>query len=112
MAAMVEGAYGAFRLLPPVNADAVFRLITLVLTAASVTLAVLGGYKRVERVMAFLLVAKLVCFIIVATKGLVDWYTWPALAQGLVPHVPADVPVIGTDRVREGFTQMLAIAGQ
>jgi manganese transport protein len=112
MAAMVEGAYGAFGFLPPVSADVRFALITVALTAFSVSLAVLGGYKRVERVMAFLLVAKLLCFIFVATKGLLDWYTWPALAQGLVPHVPADVPVIGTDRVREGFTQMLAIAGQ
>jgi hypothetical protein len=83
-----------------------------VLTAGSVTLAVLGGYKRVERVMTFLLLAKLICFIIVAAKGLLDWYTWPALAHGLVPHVPASVPVVGTDRIRDGFTQMLAIAGQ
>ena len=113
MAAMVEGAYGAFGSLPPATAGIGFGLITVALTAASVTLAVLGGYKRVERVMVFLLVAKLVCFIIVATKGLLDWYTWPALAHGLVPHVPADVPVVGGNgRVREGFTQMLAIAGQ
>lgn len=112
MAAMVEGTYGAFGRLPPVTAGVGFGLITVALTAASVTVAVLGGYKRVERVMAFLLVAKLICFIIVATKGLLEWYTWPALAQGLVPHVPADVPVVGTTHVREGFTQMLAIAGQ
>jgi Mn2+/Fe2+ NRAMP family transporter len=112
MAAMVEGTYGAFGRLPPVTAGVGFGLITVALTAASVTVAVLGGYKRVERVMAFLLVAKLICFIIVATKGLLDWYTWPALVDGLVPHVPADVPVVGTTHVREGLTQMLAIAGQ
>jgi manganese transport protein len=112
MAAMVEGAYGAFGKLPPVDASVGFGLITVVLTAGSVTLAVLGGYQRVERLMTFLLVAKLVCFIIVAAKGLLDWYTWPALARGLVPHVPANVPVVGTDRIRDGFTQMLAIAGQ
>jgi len=113
MAAMVEGTYGAFGSLPPASAGIGFGVITVALTTASVTLAVLGGYKRVERVMVFLLVAKLVCFIIVATKGLLDWYTWPALAHGLVPHVPADVAVVGGNgRVREGFTQMLAIAGQ
>ena len=45
--------------------------------------------------------------------GLLDWYTWPALVRGLVPHVPANVAVVGSSagRVREGFTQMLAIAG-
>jgi hypothetical protein len=112
MAAMVEGAYGAIGRLPPSSASAGFVLITLVLTVASVALAVLGGYKRVERVMTTLLVVKLVCFIIVAAKGLLDWYTWPALAKGLVPHIPADVPVVGGAGVREGFTQVMAIAGQ
>jgi manganese transport protein len=111
MAAMVEGAYGSMGSLPP--ADGVgYSLLALVLTAVSVTLAVLGGYKRVEKILTFLLVAKLACFVIVATKGLLDWYTWPALARGLVPHIPADVAVVGTTRVREGFTQLMAIAGQ
>ena len=87
-------------------------LLTIVLTAATVSLAVLGGYKRVEKIMTFLLVAKLVCFIIVAAKGLFDWYTWPSLVRGLVPSIPANVPVVGTTRVREGFTQLMAIAGQ
>src|SRR4029453_15166007 len=72
----------------------------------------LGSYKRVEKIMTFLLVAKLVCFIIVAAKGLFDWYTWPMLAKGLVPSIPADVPVVGGPRVRGGFTQMAAVARQ
>src|SRR4029453_15965043 len=72
----------------------------------------LGSYKRVEKIMTFLLVAKLVCFIIVAAKGLFDWYTWPMLAKGLVPSIPADVPVVGGPRVRGGFTQVRAISGQ
>ena len=112
MAAMAEGAYGAMGMLPPASATVPFVLLTMLLTAGTVSLAVLGGYKRVERIMTFLLVAKLVCFIIVAAKGLLDWYTWPALAKGLVPSVPADVVVVGSNRVREGFTQMMAIAGQ
>ena len=111
MAAMVEGAYGSMGLLPPATGPG-FLMVTMALTALTVTLAVLGGYKRVERIMTFLLVAKLVCFIIVAAKGLLDWYTWPALAAGLVPQVPADVAVAGTTRTREGFTQLMAIAGQ
>jgi len=112
MAAMVEGTYGALGMLPPPSATTPFLLLTLTLTVGTVSLAVLGGYKRVERIMTFLLVAKLVCFIIVATKGLLDWSTWPAVARGLVPSIPADVPVVGAPRVREGFTQMMAIAGQ
>ncbi|HEX8028423.1 MAG TPA: divalent metal cation transporter [Vicinamibacterales bacterium] len=112
MAAMAEGAYGALGMLPPTSVSIPFVLLTVVLTAGTVSLAVLGGYRRVEKIMTFLLVAKLVCFIIVAAKGLLDWYTWPQLVHGLVPSVPADVPVVGTTRVREGFTQMMAIAGQ
>jgi Mn2+/Fe2+ NRAMP family transporter len=111
MAAMVEGSYGALGSLPPAG-GAGFATLTVVLTAFSVTLAVLGGYKRVEKIMTFLLVAKLVCFIIVAIKGLLDWYTWPALAHGLVPQIPDNVAVAGSTRVREGFTQLMAIAGQ
>lgn len=112
MAAMAEGAYGAMGMLPPASATVPFVLLVVGLTAGTVSLAVLGGYKRVEKIMTILLVAKLVCFIIVAAKGLFDWATWPALAAGLVPSIPADVPVVGGTRVREGFTQMMAIAGQ
>ena len=71
-----------------------------------------GGYKRVEKIMTALLLAILVCFIVVAIKGLVDWRTWPALARGLVPNIPANAPVVGGTGVREGFTQLMAIAGQ
>jgi Mn2+/Fe2+ NRAMP family transporter len=114
MSAMVEGAYGAFGLLPPAGADRGLGLaaVTLVLTAATVAAAVLGGYKRVEKIMTALLVVILVSFIVVAIKGLLDWRTWIALGQGLVPQVPAPVPVAGGDRVRDGFTQIMGIAGQ
>ena len=47
--------------------------------------------------MTALLVVILVCFIVVAIKGLLDWRTWIALGQGLVPQVPAPVPVVGSD---------------
>src|ERR1051325_8239922 len=72
MAAMVEGAYGSLGV-PAPGRGAGFLLVTIVLPALTVALAVLGGYKRVETIMTFLLVAKLVCFIIVAAKGLLDW---------------------------------------
>ena len=51
----------------------------------------LGGYKRVEKIMTALLLVILACFIIVAIKGLLDWRTWIALGRGLVPQVPATV---------------------
>jgi len=83
-----------------------------VLTAITVASAVLGGYKRMEKIMTALLVVILVSFIIVAIKGLLDWNTWVSLGRGLVPHVPQPLPVAGDTRMRDGFTQILAIAGQ
>ena len=75
--------------------------------------AVLGGYRRMESIMTALLMVILVSFIVVAIKGLLDWSTWPALAGGLVPQIPADLPVIGQPgRERDAFTQIMAIAGQ
>ena len=35
--------------------------------------------------MTALLLVILICFIVVAIKGLLDWRTWLALGRGLVP---------------------------
>jgi Mn2+/Fe2+ NRAMP family transporter len=114
MSAMVEGLYGAFGTLPPPGGGTSPALVavTIGLTALTLAAAVLGGYKRVEKVMTGLLLVILASFIVVAIKGLLDWHTWVALGRGLVPQVPDPVPVAGTDRVRDGFTQVMAIAGQ
>jgi manganese transport protein len=112
MSAMVEGSYGALGMLPPATPDTGLVVASIVLTGISVVAAVLGGYKRVEKIMTALLLVILACFIVVAIKGLLDWHTWAALGLGLLPQIPADVPVVGTDRVRSGFTQIMAIAGQ
>ena len=110
--AMVEGAYGAFGALPPAHPDGTIAAVTIALAAVSVLLGVFGGYKRIERIMTALLLLILFSFIVVAVKGLFDWYTWGPLLRGLVPHVPADIPVVGDVRTRSGYTQMIAIAGQ
>ena len=71
MSAMVEGAYGAMGMLPPGGGEATPALVavSLALTAATVTAAVLGGYRRMETIMTGLLIVILTCFIIVAIKG-------------------------------------------
>jgi manganese transport protein len=115
MSAMVEGAYGAMGMLPPDGGEATLGLVivTIVLTGSTVIAAVLGGYKRMEVIMTALLVVILICFIVVAIKGLLDWNTWVALASGLVPQIPPDLPVAGQPGVvRDSFTQIMAIAGQ
>ena len=115
MSAMVEGFYGALGMLPPAGGEATTGLfvVTIVLTATTVVAAVLGGYRRIEKIMTALLVVILVCFIIVAIKGLFDWSTWPRLAAGLVPQIPDPLLVFGDPaRSRNAFTQIMAIAGQ
>jgi Mn2+/Fe2+ NRAMP family transporter len=112
--AMVEGAYGAVGMLPPAGGTGGVGLLLVVVTLTALTLlaAVLGGYRRVEKVMTALLMVILISFIVVAIKGLLDWRTWLALGSGLIPHVPDPVPVVGASTVRDGFTQIMAIAGQ
>ena len=114
MSAMVEGAYGAMGMLPPAGEQTVgLFVVTIALTVTTVVAAVLGGYRRMEKIMTALLVVILVCFIVVAIKGLLDWQTWKALAAGLIPTVPASVPVLDhPERSRNGLTQIMAIAGQ
>jgi Mn2+/Fe2+ NRAMP family transporter len=114
MSAMVEGAYGAMGTLPPTAGESgtILIIVTVAATAITVAAAVMGGYKRVEKIMTALLLVILASFLIVAIKGLLDWATWPALAAGLVPSLPPDVPVVGDTRVRSGITQIMAIAGQ
>jgi len=114
MSAMVEGSYGAMGMLPPADGGMTPGLIavTIGLTAVTLAAAVIGGYKRVEKIMTGLLLVILVCFLVVAIKGLLDWRTWVSLAGGLVPQIPPDLPVAGSDRVRSSFTQIMAIAGQ
>jgi manganese transport protein len=114
MSAMVEGVYGSAGMLPPTGGQvgAGLLMVTVALTGLTLVSAVLGGYKRVEKIMTALLIVILVCFIIVAIKGLLDWQTWLALGSGLVPHIPDNVPVVGTERSRGALTQVLAIAGQ
>ena len=115
MSAMVEGSYGAMGMLPPAGGETTLGLVivTVVLAGTTVVAAVLGGYRRMESIMTALLVVILISFIIVAIKGLLDWNTWPALVRGLVPQIPADLPVVGRpDTVRSSFRQIMAIAGQ
>ena len=115
MSAMVEGAYGVIGQLPPASGEATPGLfaVTILLTVATVVAAVLGGYRRMEKIMTALLVVILVCFVFVAIKGLLDWATWPDLLAGLVPTIPDSLPVLDDpNRARNGFTQVMAIAGQ
>lgn len=114
MSVMTESVYGMFSIPVPANNEVTIgKFITvLIITAVVLVAAITGGFKRLTKVMTWLLLLILVCFIIVAIKGLANWHTWIGLIGGLIPNIPADVPVQGSTQVRSGFTQLMAIAGQ
>ncbi|MDP2981944.1 MAG: Nramp family divalent metal transporter [Candidatus Latescibacter sp.] len=113
---MIEATYGVFGMAPPARNDITTGVIVVGITLLLLILGLVlyGGYKRLEKSMTWLLLVILVCFIIVALKALLDWHTWVEVAKGLVPNIPANLPIAGTDPVqyRNGFTQLMSIAGQ
>lgn len=113
---MIEATYGVFGMMPPARNDITPGVIAVgvILLLLVLGLVLYGGYKRLEKSMTWLLLLILVCFLIVAFKAFLDWHTWVAVAKGLVPNIPANLPVAGTDPVqfRSGFTQLMSIAGQ
>lgn len=114
MSVMVAGAYGITGQEMTEGAAATPGVIitTVILTAASLLLVLFGGFKRLVKTMSYLLMLILVCFIVVAIKGLTQWDTWIGLLTGLIPRIPENVPIQGTDGFRDAFTQLMSIAGQ
>ena len=111
---MTEAAYGLFGVdMPADGAVTAGKIITALVLVILVLLAsVSGGFKRLQKVMTGLLMLILVCFVIVAIKGLMQWQTWIGLFKGLVPRIPESIEVVGKNETRGGFMQMMAIAGQ
>ncbi|MFA6471858.1 MAG: divalent metal cation transporter [Candidatus Latescibacterota bacterium] len=113
---MIEAAYGIFGKQPPDGNAVTGGTITvgIILLLLVLGLVLYGGYKRLEKSMTWLLLVILICFIIVAFKAFLDWHTWVEVAKGLIPNIPDNLPIAGTDPVkyRSGFTQLMAIAGQ
>lgn len=114
MSVMVAATYGIFGQKMPEGGAATLGgiIITIVLTILTLLVVLFGGFKRLVKVMTALLMLILVCFIVVAIKGLTEWQTWVGLIKGLIPKIPADLPVVGSDNVRPAFTQLMGIAGQ
>lgn len=114
MSVMVAGAFGMFGLVMPEGGLATPGIFAMTIGVTVLTLVVVlfGGFKRVVKTMTWMLMIILVCFIVVALKGLSQVETWLGLLGGLVPKIPADLTIVGTDRVRDSFTQLMSIAGQ
>ncbi len=102
---------------PPVDGDsaeyaAFFRNaqigLSIFFPIAILVLLLTGGYQRAQKLMTGLLFFMFICFLIVALKGFVEL---PAILAGLMPRVPADLPVLGADQTRDAFSSLMGIAG-
>ena len=111
---MTEAAYGLFGFDAPAGgAVTVGKVaISLILVTLVLGASITGGFKRLQKVMTGLLMLILACFIIVAIKGLMQPQTWIGLVKGLIPKVPQDIQVVGSEETRSGFIQLMAISGQ
>jgi Mn2+/Fe2+ NRAMP family transporter len=90
--------------LPPL----VDSLLAVALAAGTLWLVLSRGYQRMQRVMTALMILMLLCFLLVALRGFAEW---PAILRGLLPSIPADLPVPGGAGTREASTSIIAMLG-
>jgi Mn2+/Fe2+ NRAMP family transporter len=82
--------------------------LSLGLAAATLWLLFSRGYARLERIMTFLMVLMLMCFLVVGLRGLVEWR---AILAGFVPSLPPDLPIPGANDVRVATGSIIAMVG-
>ncbi len=95
----------------PSNPDT-WTNVAIIAPLICVVLAVnaFGGYKRIEKLLTFLLCVVLVSFLIVAIQAFFHWEEIEKIFRGLWPKLPADVPY-AADKVRRSFISFGSIVG-
>ena len=82
--------------------------LSLVLAVATLWLLFSRGYSRLERIMTFLMVLMLLCFLVVGLRGLVEWR---AVLTGFVPSLPPDLPLPDGGGTRVATSSIIAMVG-
>lgn len=112
MSLMTSSMLALFGYYPDAVDAATYRFIELGLaisfSLAIIWLLVAEGYQRMQRVMTGCMIMMFVCFLIVALRGFQEI---SAILLGLVPKVPADLPVPGQGISRDSGLSMMAIIG-
>ena len=83
-------------------------VLTIVFSGGLLAMLLSGGYERAQKIMTGLLFFMFLCFFIVAVRGVQEF---GAILGGLIPSIPPDLPVPGTDKVRDSYSSIVAIAG-
>lgn len=82
--------------------------LSLGLAGGTLWLVFSRGYQRLERIMTFLMVLMLLCFLVVGLRGLVEWR---AILSGFVPSLPADLPLPDGNSARVATSSIIAMVG-
>ena len=82
--------------------------LSLGLAAATLWLLFSRGYARLERIMTFLMVLMLLCFLVVGLRGLVEWR---AILAGFAPSLPPNLPLPDGSGVRMATGSIIAMVG-
>jgi len=114
MSVMIDTVYVAAGVgLPPTGETTVgMFVLMLVILSATLFLVLRGGYEKLEKLMTVFLLIILVTFTVVAIKGLTSLSTWVQFAHGLIPSIPQDIKIVGTEKTRSGLMQAMSITGQ
>lgn len=82
--------------------------LSVALAAATLWLLFSRGYARLERTMTLLMVLMLICFFVVALRGVIEWQ---AIVQGFIPSLPPDVPIANKQGARIATSSIIAMVG-
>lgn len=99
--------------LPAANSAAghglwVDMLLSMLVAAAILWLVFSRGFDRLQNVMTVMMVLMFFCFLLVAFRGFSEWRD---IIAGLLPSVPADLPVPGTSSSRSTVASITAMVG-
>ncbi|HLF30452.1 MAG TPA: divalent metal cation transporter, partial [Xanthomonadales bacterium] len=82
--------------------------VSVLLGCAILWLVLYSGYNWMQKVMTTLLILMLLCFLALAIRSFGDA---GAILAGLVPNIPEDLPVPGSDTIRLSSSTLIAIVG-
>jgi len=117
MSVMTSSFMSIFGLYPPAASAAadyvsnykIYEAVLSVVFAGGILWLLLsGGYRRAQNVMTGLLFFMFCCFLIVAVRGFQEFGD---IVAGSAPRIPPDLPISGTEKARDAYSSIIAIAG-
>lgn len=83
-------------------------LLSMAIAVAILWLVFSRGFDRMQNVMTLMMVLMFVCFLMVAFRGFSQWRD---ILAGLVPQLPADLPLPDSTATRSSLASITAMVG-